>query len=140
MTFTLSSCCGYSAGHPWYYVLGGPVPKLKQIRAHALARGYYGYLADDIETANRKQEPDRSLALATLRTRVLAELKADIGKYRRAARNLHIVRRRKSGKPEEPSCDGVHVAISLKFNHLINGFVHLHTLDQLPKQLDMFGG
>lgn len=140
MTANRLTCGGYGACHPWNYVLGGTVPKLKQIRAHALVRDYRGYLAKDIETANRKQEPDRTAALATLRAQVLDGIRKDIGKYRRAARNLHIVRKRKSSKSDEPSCDGVHVAISLKFNHLINGFVHLHTIDQLPKQFDLFGG
>ena len=48
---------GYSAGHPWYFLLGGPVPKPRAIRAEVEARGSPGYRIGDIEAADRRAEP-----------------------------------------------------------------------------------
>lgn len=86
MTHILTPCCSYSAGHPWYYLLGGGVPTPKQIRAYACARadkkGYRGYLADKIDAAHPKQEPQRSEALRQIKARVISELCNDISRYR----------------------------------------------------------
>lgn len=130
---------GYSAGHPWYYVLGGHVPRLREIRDHAIIKGYRCYLTDEIQAAHEKPEPARSAAIAELIETVTAELRRDVSGYRRAARELGTARAEQQGSDVKTICDSVHVAISLKFNHLINDFTHLHALQNLPKQLDLFG-
>ena len=47
----------YNSGHPWYYKLGGVVKPPKQIMIEVRIRGYKGYMADDIDDADRKPEP-----------------------------------------------------------------------------------
>ena len=49
----------YHPGHPWYYLLGGPRLRLKQIKAN-VSREYDGYLAYDIYSATNLPEPTRS--------------------------------------------------------------------------------
>ena len=129
----------YHAGHPWYYLLGGAIPSPKDIRAAVQGSDCCGYLAEEIEAIARKPEPQKTQAEAAMRERVLAELRADISRYRECARNLHRHRRIIGITGAKPKCEGVHVAISLKHNHIYNGFAHLKALDVLPKQLDLFG-
>ena len=138
MTDPLKPHHGYSAGHPWYYVLGGDTPRIKEIRDHVASRSYRGYLAEDIETANKLPEPKRTEALEALRNSANKALQEDISRYRRAAQELRAFRDLDGDKSAEPVCLDVHVALSLKFNHLFNDFAHLHYLDSLPKQLDLF--
>lgn len=139
MTSPIIEQCGYSASHPWYYVLGGAIPRLTHIREYAIERGYPGYLSNEIQKADKKAEPNRSAAIEKLRKSVIDEMRRDISRYRQAARDLRVLRDRQTTQNIEPTCDGVHIAISLKFNHLINGFAHLYHLDGLRKQLDLFG-
>ncbi len=127
---------GYHAGHSWYYLLGGAVPSLKSIRSTVFESGYKGYLAEEIAAISRKPEPQKSRASEIMRQRVLGELRKDISRYRECARNLHAFRLR---HPDSAKCKGVHVAISLKHNHIYNGLAHLTALDDLPVQLDLFG-
>lgn len=140
MTKSLFPCGGYSADHPWYYVLGGDIPSLKQIRAYTLERGCRGYLADEISQAHLKPEPKRSQCLDKIRSSVLRSLRADISRYQEVAQDLRRLLRGACAQAEQtPHCEDVHTSMSLKFCHIMNGFAHLNTLDALPKQLDLFG-
>lgn len=139
MTQPLLLCGGYSAGHPWYYVLDGDIPRLKQIRAYALEREYRGYLAEEIDQAHLKPEPKRSQSLFKIRSNVLHSLRADISRYREVARDLRRLPEACEQAEQTQRCNDVHTSMSLKFCHIMNGFAHLSTLDALPKQLDLFG-
>lgn len=132
--------CGYSTGHPWYYLLGGAVLSPKQIKEKVKRSGYGGYLTDYIAAADRKPEPQRSQALRRLRARAVDELKRDMSGYRRRALDLHRYRAANS-LPERPTCCAdIHTNISLKHNHLVNDFAHLITIDALLSvQTDLFG-
>jgi hypothetical protein len=132
------TCSGYSAGHPWYYLLGGQTPSLRQIRAYVVERGTRGYLHDDIELAHARPEPKRSQELANLREEVVRQLCSDISRYRQIARALRDYRKQQVLDKQPDVCDDVHVSMSLKFNHLVNGLAHLNRLDKLPKQLSLF--
>lgn len=129
---------GYSAGHPWYYLLGGDIPSIKSIRACAILGKYQGCSARLIREADASAEPKRTEALRCLRNRAIEDLRSDISRYRECAREMRRWRD-KSQQVNEPECGGVHTAISQKFNHILNGFANLHCLDQLPKQGDLFG-
>ena len=130
----------YSAGHPWYYFLGGKILMPKQILEQTRASGYKGYLADDTAAVDQKTEPTRSDKLRQLRAEIFDKIKADLSRYRQCAFALH-----RHPKIEFPitkviSCDDVHQAICLKHNHLVNGFAHLIYIDELlSKQGDLFG-
>ncbi|QFT93378.1 hypothetical protein FIU86_11050 [Roseovarius sp. THAF9] len=130
---------GYRAGHPWYYRLGGPIPTPRQIRADVESRDYRGYLADHIDTAAAKPEPQRSEALRALRSRVLDEMRADLTRYRECAQELRRFRNACTEDDRPITCD-VYTAISLKTAHLINAFANLRTIEEaLSKQGDLFG-
>ena len=131
-------CGGYSAGHPWYYLLGGKRPTMKQIKANAERFEKRGYRAEEIDAAHRLPEPKRTVALSKIRAEIIEGLRRDISGYRRAVRNLSAYR--KAHQPEDcpKICDDVHVAMSLKFSHLLNDFIHLQKLDSMPSQLDLF--
>lgn len=130
---------GYSAGHPWYYYLGGAVPKLKEIKASVHASGYEGYLADDIKAIAQKDEPQRAQAIKAMRDKLLDDLRRDISVYREGVRELRQFRR-EHPKPEGGSSADIHTSMSLKHNHIYNGFANLKTLHALPEQqLDLFG-
>lgn len=131
---------GYRPGHPWYYYLSAAPLTLKQIRENVRASGYRGYLADDIAAIDRKAEPQRSAELRRLRAKFMADLKSDVSRYREVVRALS--RYRQSGQSEctAACCNDVHVAVSLKHNHLYNDFGHLILLDNLlNRQRDLFG-
>jgi len=133
-------CEGYSAGHPWYYLRGGRRLSLKEIRESVRARGYRGYLADDIAKADNMCEPQRSEALRAMRAEAVADLKCDVSRYRKLS--LDLVRRREAGldKTHDGCCADIHTSLSLKHNHIYNAFAHLVTLDGLlEKQGDLFG-
>ncbi len=133
--FKRLTCGGYHAGHPWYYLLGGAVPTLKQIRSEAAGSGYRGYMAEDIDNAAKRAEPKRSETLRKIRVKVLNDLRNDISRYRQVTFKLHAHRRISAICEEEViSCDDIHTAMSLKHAHIYNGFAHLHTLDRLPEQ------
>lgn len=130
----------YGTGHPWYYHLGGSVLTPKQIKENVCQDGYRGYLRDDIAKADQRAEPSRSAALRKLRDRALSELKRDLSGYRQRA--LELLRSRRENMIVEYStcCDDVHTNISLKHNHLYNGFAHLVYIDELLNQQgDLFG-
>jgi hypothetical protein len=128
---------GYTAGHPWYYLLGGYIPPIKAIRTRAISGDYAGCFARLIHEADAKPEPKRTEALRYMRNRTLGDLWGDISRYRECARELRKWRD-KHAESENLKCSGVHTAISLKFNHILNDFANLHRLDNLPKQGDLF--
>lgn len=131
--------CGYSAGHPWFYFLGGAVLPFKAIRADVQKSDYGGYLAGDIETISRKREPQRSTAIKAMRQKIEADLRKDISIYRQCARELSAYRSNGDVGKELAACADIHVSMSLKFNHIYNGFANLMTLEVLPKQqMDLF--
>jgi len=130
---------GYRAGHPWYYFLGGRIPRLKEIRDAVIQSGYRGYMVERIDNADALPEPRRSEKLRALRDDVRAELDRDIRRYRVVARELRFYRHEQATMSPGHSCDDVHTAMSLKYAHIYNGFAHLHVLDTLlGKQLDLF--
>ncbi|VVT28133.1 hypothetical protein [Hoeflea sp. EC-HK425] len=130
---------GYQAGHPWYYYLGGRIPRLKEIRDAVIQSGYRGYMAERIDTLEALPEPRRSEKLRTLRDDVRAELYRDIRRYRVVARALRSYRHEQATTSPGHSCDDVHTAMSLKYAHIYNGLAHLHVLDALlGKQPDLF--
>lgn len=129
----------YSAGHPWYYYLGGPVLSPKQIRAEVNEDSYLGYIST-IDEADQRAEPERSHELRKIRNQVLCELKRDLSRYREVVFKLHAHRREHENEEIGLSCDHVHTNVSLKHNHLYNGFGHLLRLDDLlARQPDLFG-
>lgn len=131
---------GYNAGHPWYYLLGNPVLSLKQIREKAIAGDHRGYMSDDIDAAAQKAEPHRSIALRKFRFAILKQLANDISLYRKCVFNLCTYQYREGIDPSPSICDDIHVAVSLKHNHIYNNFAHLAFLDELPNhQGDLFG-
>ncbi|AKO96677.1 hypothetical protein MALG_01493 [Marinovum algicola DG 898] len=139
MTVTIAPFQGYSAGHPWYYRLGGPIPTPKQIKADVHADDYRGYMAGDIDAAAAKSEPQRSEALRAMRDQVLADMRCDLKIYRDCARELRGFRNAKAEDDRPLTCN-VYTAISLKTSHLINGFANLRTIyDALSVQGDLFG-
>lgn len=128
---------GYSAEHPWNYLLGGDIPSIRAIRTCTILGKYPGCSACLIRDADAKPEPKRSEALRYLRNRTLEDLRGDISRYRECVRELRIWRD-KHGGADKPECGDVHTAISLKFDHILNDFADLHRLDSLPKQGDLF--
>lgn len=130
---------GYREGHPWYYVLGGEPPKLKEIREGAVTSGYRGCREEAILRAHHKPEPKRSEILRRYRKRALEDLDRDIRIFRKCTRDLRRCQREPNDTNERPRCLDLHVAMSLKYNHLYNDFAHLNLLDELlSQQPDLF--
>lgn len=131
---------GYDSGHPWFYLLGGPVLTPKEIREAARASGYGGYLAEDIRQADARPEPQRSTALRSMRAEAQSELIRDVSIYRRVVRELHAYRKGQRDDAPLPSVSAeVHTSMSLKVCHLYNDFAHLLSLDDLlTRQRDLF--
>lgn len=130
---------GYHAGHPWYYLLGGDIPKPKQILNLVRMGDYRGYAEADINAADNKSEPKRSAELRKFQKKFRIDLKQDLAVYREVVRELR--KEREQEPPREPfrCCSDVHTAMSLKFSHLINDFAHLVYLDDLlSRQGDLF--
>jgi len=130
---------GYTAGHPWYYVLGGDIPTLKQIQAKVVASGYCGYMAEDLRQIDKMQEPKRSEKLREWQSKFREDLKDDVSQYREVVRELRQDRIDHAGEEPPSCCRDVHVSMSLKNSHLSNDFAHLAFLDELlSKQPDLF--
>lgn len=127
----------YTPGHPWFYVLGGPVQPPSVILVSVKERGYQGY-RDDIDVADKREEPQRSAELRRIRDDVRAEFWKDISRYREVVRDLHRYRADRT-PDEKPEYAEVHGNVSLKHNHLFNDFAHLLKLDDLlSQQADLF--
>jgi hypothetical protein len=135
----LKTHCGYDAGHPWYYLLGGAVPYPKQIRAQVIARGYRGYMEERITSASKRPEPQRSEALRALKLKVHVELRGNLSRYRELAYQLYAFRENSPLGEGRPECHDIHTSMRLKFAHIYNDFAHLNYIDTLPnQQQDMF--
>lgn len=131
---------GYHHGHPWYYLLGGAIPKVTAIRDDAMKSEYQGYMADDIDAIASQPEPQRSQKLDAIRADVVAKLRNDISIYREVARELRAYRRKHEGEPIPARAAEVHTSVGLKLSHMTNGFAHLKYLDSLPRQACLFDG
>ncbi|ETW11288.1 hypothetical protein ATO8_17510 [Roseivivax marinus] len=129
---------GYRPGHPWYYLLGGEVLPPKVIRLEARLAEYKGYRQEEILSAARRPEPQRTRLLNKIRDEVSQSLKANISRYREVARELHAYRNAHAGEPILNCSEAVHTAMSLKYAHIYNDFGHLELLDTLPRQIDLF--
>jgi hypothetical protein len=131
---------GYSSGHPWYYRLGGRILSASEIRDEA--RGEKGYLRDQIQKIDRLNEPKRSQAIIALRSNLERELREDLRVYIQVSRKLRYRRRWLGPYPDErrdiwdEPCTGM----SLKHNHIWNGFANLDHLNRLreEQQLSLF--
>ena len=127
----------YPPSHPWYYVLGGVIPGPREIHGQVIASGYQGYLKSDISKAASKQEPKRSITLRDLRGNARSSLFSDLSRYRQCARELNLHRQNHGYTQSE--CLDIHVSISLKHNHIYNGFAHLIRLEELlTEQPELF--
>ena len=101
---------GYHPGHPWYYYLGGKPLSPREILEATRHSGYLGYARERIANLDHLSEPKRSQSLRAERDKFRSDLREDI-----------------------------HVALSLKHNHMVNNFGHLILLDELlSKQKDLF--
>jgi len=133
------TCDCYAPSHPWYYKLGGKSLYPKQIQSEAIQSSARGYRTEEIEKARCLPEPKRSSKLHKIRGEVCSDLQRDLSVYRGAAFALHIERINQP-PDERPTCSNAHVAMSLKYCHLINGLAHLHLLGSLlSQQPDLFG-
>ncbi|SEN96922.1 hypothetical protein [Palleronia pelagia] len=129
---------GYRPGHPWYYLLGGEVLPPKVIRLEARLAEYKGYRQEEILSAARRPEPQRTRLLNKIREEVRHSLSANISRYREVARELHAYRKEHAGQPIPTCSDAVHTSMSLKYAHIYNDFAHINLLDALPQQVDLF--
>lgn len=130
----------YNFGHPWCYLLGNSVLTPKQIQQSVRSSSYRGYRQDEVLAASNRCEPKRSQLLREIRQQIIDELGKDISRYRKCVFELRRYWEQ-HGIPENPTCcDDIHVAVSLKHNHIYNGFAHLALRDELPAQQgDLFG-
>ena len=132
--------CGYNSGHCWYYLLGGAILNPKQIREITRRSSYKGFSEYDITKASQMAEPQRSAKLRQMKTRFETDLKTDIDGYHKRVLELHRYRLAHDITDNPVGADDVHVNLSLKHNHLVNGFAHLIYLDELlSQQGDLFG-
>ncbi len=130
---------GYSPGHCWYYKLGGIILYPKQILQSVKISNYRGYAEEDIHGADQKSEPQRSESLRKLREVHLLKLRVDVEIYRRRALELSIIRKNQGEICLDEGARNIDVSMSLKHNHLYNGFAHLVYIDELlHKQGDLF--
>lgn len=131
---------GYDSGHCWYYRLGGKILTLTEIRKSVEGGTYAGYLAGDIEKIANKKEPKRSQDARALRTHIEDELARDARMYVEAGNRVRYRRRWLGPYQDEVRLfDEPFTAISLKHNHLYNGFANLRTLDNLTnQQMELF--
>lgn len=130
---------GYPSSHPWYYVLGGKRLSLKEIREETRASGYRGYMAREIDEADALAEPRRSQTLRAMGQEARTRLALDVSSYRQMARELARYRAGEASGEGSERCAPIHMAISLKHNHISNCFAHLIALDELlAKQGDLF--
>jgi len=130
---------GYTAGHPWYYFLGGKPRRPKEIREATRQSGYQGYARDRIGAADAMAEPKRSETLRSLRAKFECDLRRDISIYRECVNELRQTHWEIPDGETAVSCGEIHTALSLKHNHMVNDFAHLIWLDELlSQQRDLF--
>ena len=74
-----------------------------------------------------------------MRAQFISELRSDLSCYREVARNLRTYRLKSTAVDEETSCEDIHVAASLKHNHIFYKLAHLIVIDDfLSEQPDLF--
>lgn len=131
---------GYDFTHPWYYYLGGPIPKLSQIKNDVeCSKQSYSPLLD-IEALQRYSEPKRSQERGKLAQRIKADLAKDITRFRECVRELRATRKNdRSPTSMTRACRDIDVSVSLKVAHIYNGFLKLQLLQDIPQQFDLFG-
>ncbi|EFO34061.1 hypothetical protein TRICHSKD4_0550 [Roseibium sp. TrichSKD4] len=120
-------------------MLGGDIPRPRQILNLVRLGDYRGYAEADINEADNRSEPKRSAELRKFQKKFTADLKRDLAIYRKVVRKLR--EEREQNPPREPlqRCEDIHTAMSLKFSHLVNDFAHLVYLDELlTRQGDLF--
>lgn len=138
MEKTLRTHCGYSAGHPWYYLLGGEIHRPKQIALLVKVEDYCGYLRDEIAAIGKRSEPRRSSDLRAMKTKCIRDLFRDIARYRALAFELRELRENGHTSKQHGICDDIHTNIGLKFSHIFNDFGHLNALEKLGHhQMDL---
>ena len=103
----LKERCGYHAGHPWFYLLGGDIPTPKQIQADAMASDCCGYKADDLRKIDKHCEPKRSDSLRKWQAKFRADLMSDLSIYREVVRELRKYRETQDWDTV-PSCCNEH--------------------------------
>lgn len=123
---------GYGPTHPWYYVLGGTPLSPKQILLNVAASGYQGYRSDEISTIANRPSKVRYVKAEELQHVVLQEFRKNVHRYRRVVHELYQYRRTEHADTE--ACKDVHVAVSLKHNHLYNDLAHVIRLEQILAQ------
>lgn len=130
---------GYCPGHPWFYFLGGKPRRPKEILVATRLSGYQGYARDRIAAADAMAESKRSETLRAMRVKFENDLRQDISRYRECVRELRQTKWDMPDGKTVVSCGDIHTALSLKHNHMVNGFGHLIYLDELlTKQRDLF--
>ncbi|KZL15869.1 hypothetical protein PsAD37_04243 [Pseudovibrio sp. Ad37] len=130
---------GYDPCHPWYYHTGGKPLYPKQIKQHVIATGYRGYLAKEIERIDQSAEPKRTHELRAIKATALTGLKRDLSRYREVVCELHQGEVFYDKDDPYRSIGDYCTSVSLKHNHIYNGFAILNYVDELlTHQKDLF--
>ncbi len=122
---------GYWPSHPWYYFLGGPIVMPRAIKALATSADCHGYRAHEINEADRLAEPKRSRKLDAIERDVLAQLRADLSRYRMLAHRLRLRRSAKGLSDNPATCDDLDMSLSIVFSHVYNGYARIAALEGL---------
>lgn len=129
---------GYSTGHPWYYVLGGKALYPSEIRASVDLSNYSSLMVEDILKAAKMSEPIRSERLRAIRLKIRHSLLDDLNRYLECIRELKALQDDTS-PTAEPEFKEIHQSMSLKHNHIYNGYAQLMTCEShLAQQADLF--
>lgn len=129
---------GYSSGHPWYYVLGSKALYPSEIRTSVNIEAYPNLMIEAVLKASIMAEPIRSERLRGIRLKIRDRLRTDLSRYLECVRDLKSLR--SSGAAEvKPVCGDIHVSMSLKHNHIYNGYAQLMICENhLAQQADLF--
>lgn len=100
---------------------------------------YRGYDEDDIVALGDLREPMLTQRHRVLRFRIVDDLCDDMMCYRKFFRALNAFRRAEPEAKRSPASEDPHLDVSLKHNHLYNGFARLASVEEfLSKQGDLF--
>jgi hypothetical protein len=129
---------GYDSSHPWYYLTGGRILTVDEIRAESCA----GCDKDRISKLNLMKEPRRSAEIKQLKASISDGLKRDAEIYAEQAARVEY-RRRWLGPWQDQARDmweEPNSGIGFKHNHLRYGFSQMLGLDALTveEQLTLF--
>ncbi|QFT68632.1 hypothetical protein FIU93_17705 [Labrenzia sp. THAF35] len=122
---------GYWPSHPRYYFLGGPIVMPCAIKALATSSDCHGYRTNEINEANCLAEPKRSWTLDVIERDVLAQLRADLSRYRMLAHRLRLRRSAKGLSDTLVTCDDLDMSLSIVFSHVYNGYAHVVALEEI---------